>query len=452
VLVYFQTTENQNDTADPAYQSPVGGGLTYTLLDEVGVDTLIPWTDASPGYRLSGAMWTAPVGATPSAFTITGDPYSGSTLGDQDACACDITGLASATPVQHKTNGGHSPFPAILPGSVTLDAAPTPGNVVIVAFAAGVQTPGSAAAVPTAGTGKTFTQLHNEDAGFAHASLWYRVWDGTESNTITTSALSATNIGNWVAVAAEFPADNGPANVPPTVDAGADQTGLTGTQVTLTATAADTDGTIASYVWSQVSGAAVTLAGTGATRTFTPTAAGVRVFSVQAFDDDGAGSNVDTVTVITTSPPVTGGGTTPEQADADALAVVLAHLKAHPTVTGLFGTSVSGMTEGPWPHLTVTDGPGGDLRDGRWAHDQEIILEAHGNPSGTPGKAALKNMLFRAVAAVRELPDLPVLDPTAPVVSRVRSTGVLVWNPMANGQGVYTTSVMVSIHPPLVLP
>lgn len=284
-------------------------------------------------------------------------------------------------------------------------------------------------------------------------------WDGASGDVVFAGASARIAKQGTVAAGGnpsgfDFSVDVPPdLNAPPTVSAGADQLTTTGQQVTLTAAGADTDGTIATYVWTQVSGPAVTLAGAGASRTFTPTAPGVRIFSVQAFDDDGAASTADTVTVTTTSPPpVNIVGEAGTQADVDALSVVLAHLKAHVDVTALFGASLSGLIEGPWPHLMVTDGPGGDLREGRWSYEQEILFEVYGDPDGRPGKAALRNMAARVLAAIKELPDLPVTDPTQPVVSRVRPTGVHVWNPLSNGQGVYTTSVMVTVRPPRVLP
>lgn len=91
-------------------------------------------------------------------------------------------------------------------------------------------------------------------------------------------------------------------NNPPTVSAGLDQETVVGEPVSLTAVGVDTDGTVAGYLWTQTGGAAVVLAGGGASRTFTPASAGVRTFQVQAYDDDGDLSAPDSVTVITTAP------------------------------------------------------------------------------------------------------------------------------------------------------
>lgn len=97
------------------------------------------------------------------------------------------------------------------------------------------------------------------------------------------------------------PGSAAPVNALPTVNAGADQANVEpGATVTLTATATDTDGTISSYAWDQITGTPVTLAGTGATRTFTAphTLAGSTLeFRVTATDNSG-GTAQDTMYVM----------------------------------------------------------------------------------------------------------------------------------------------------------
>lgn len=90
-------------------------------------------------------------------------------------------------------------------------------------------------------------------------------------------------------------------NVAPTANAGPDQTVDSFATVTLTgAASSDSDGAIASYAWSQVSGTAVTLSGSGATRTFTAPAnsAGTSlVFGLTVTDNGGATSTQDNMAV-----------------------------------------------------------------------------------------------------------------------------------------------------------
>jgi hypothetical protein len=115
------------------------------------------------------------------------------------------------------------------------------------------------------------------------------------------SALSTEEIADLAGT--DVAASEPPENVPPTANAGPNQSVYVGQQVTLTGSGTDTDGTIASYAWTQTSGPAVTLAGAGANRTFTPTVAGSYVFALVVTDDDGAQSVPDAVTVTVTALP-----------------------------------------------------------------------------------------------------------------------------------------------------
>jgi hypothetical protein len=90
-------------------------------------------------------------------------------------------------------------------------------------------------------------------------------------------------------------------NAAPTANAGTDQVDVEPyTTVTLTGSGTDSDGTIASYAWTQTGGTTVTLSGTGTTRTFTAPAlmAGdTLTFTLVVTDNLGATSTADTVTV-----------------------------------------------------------------------------------------------------------------------------------------------------------
>ncbi len=78
-------------------------------------------------------------------------------------------------------------------------------------------------------------------------------------------------------------------NQAPTVNAGTDRTVATGATVSLTATASDSDGSIASWQWQQVSGSSVTLSGAStATLGFTaPASTGTLQFRVTVTDNLG---------------------------------------------------------------------------------------------------------------------------------------------------------------------
>jgi K+-transporting ATPase c subunit len=96
---------------------------------------------------------------------------------------------------------------------------------------------------------------------------------------------------------------DGPPNVPPTVNAGADQT-VTGTGLFLTGSASDPDGSVVSYAWSKVSGPSsydINSPNTPATGIsgLTP---GVYVFRLTATDNQGA-IGMDDVQITVYAPP-----------------------------------------------------------------------------------------------------------------------------------------------------
>jgi len=91
------------------------------------------------------------------------------------------------------------------------------------------------------------------------------------------------------------------ANQAPTANAGSDQTVVEESAVTLSGSGADSDGSIASYAWTQTDGISVTINNPdAATATFTaPTTAGQLTFQLVVTDDDRAtGSDTVTITVV----------------------------------------------------------------------------------------------------------------------------------------------------------
>lgn len=91
------------------------------------------------------------------------------------------------------------------------------------------------------------------------------------------------------------------ANTAPIADAGVDRTVEPWTLITLSGSASsDIDGTVTSYSWSQISGTAVSLSGSGSDRTFTAPgsiAGSTLVFGLIVTDDLGATSTQATVSI-----------------------------------------------------------------------------------------------------------------------------------------------------------
>ncbi|MFG2986258.1 hypothetical protein ACGFYQ_34240 [Streptomyces sp. NPDC048258] len=137
-----------------------------------------------------------------------------------------------------------------------------------------------------------------------------------------------------------------------------------------------------------------------------------------------------------------------ELASTDPVAEVLAWLQQHPKVAECLGGPgrVSGTAEAPWPHLRVTDGPGGDLRDLTWATSPEVTLEVYGDPGGWPGKAELRRLLLTCAVAARELPEAPHTG-GRPVISGVRPSGLLIWSPLVDEQPRWLLTLSVTLHP-----
>lgn len=136
----------------------------------------------------------------------------------------------------------------------------------------------------------------SEDAG-SYSGSFFRIGGGAQSTTVN---FATTYAGDLL-----FDIPSGPGNTVPTANAGVDQNVVIGSQVTLTGGGTDTDGSIVSYTWTQVSGPTVTLAGTGNVRTFTPSTVGTYVFGLRVTDNSGALSSQDTISVVVSEVPAT---------------------------------------------------------------------------------------------------------------------------------------------------
>jgi hypothetical protein len=100
---------------------------------------------------------------------------------------------------------------------------------------------------------------------------------------------------------------SGSSNIAPVANAGADNTITLPNNVTLVGSATDSDGTVATYAWSKLSGPGSFTITTpnAATTTVTGLAVGTYVFRLTATDDDGA-TSIDDVQVTVLTAPVGG--------------------------------------------------------------------------------------------------------------------------------------------------
>lgn len=135
-------------------------------------------------------------------------------------------------------------------------------------------------------------------------------------------------------------------------------------------------------------------------------------------------------------------------ARADPLPRLIDWLGNHPAVVAeLGGTGRVGLDNvPPYPRLRVVEVPGGSDRDLRWLIIKAIQIEAYGDLSGAPGKAALSRALYVALGALGELPDQAAPE-SAPIITSIRSSSAGSWSPEPSGQPRYVASVQVYVHP-----
>ena len=102
-------------------------------------------------------------------------------------------------------------------------------------------------------------------------------------------------------------------------------------------------------------------------------------------------------------------GAAADLAATDVVPLVTWWLGQHPAMTGVLGAAghIGMRNEAPWPCLMLTDTTAGSDGDLLRLVSPEIQLEAYGDLDGTPGKAALRAVLYTALGALRELADQP---------------------------------------------
>jgi hypothetical protein len=136
-------------------------------------------------------------------------------------------------------------------------------------------------------------------------------------------------------------------------------------------------------------------------------------------------------------------------ADADALAAVLACWQADPDVLALLGGDpdrIGGTDQPPYPRLRATATPAGSNGTVRWLVTTEIRVEAIGDLDGRPGSAALRELLFTALAAAADMPTRH--RPGFAVVTDVQSFGTG-QAPLPGAQPRWISTLSVTAHPPV---
>lgn len=209
-------------------------------------------------------------------------------------------------------------------------------------------------------------------------------------------------------------------NALPTVNAGADRSiTLPTNSLSITATANDADGTIASYAWSKVSGGTATLSGTTApTLSCSSLAEGSYVFRVTVTDNHG-GKKADDVAVTvnpsanvlptvsagadkTITLPTNSTSITATASDADGTIAAYAWTKisgGSATLTGQSAATLSmtGLAEGSYSfRITVTDNNGGQKSD-------DVTVTVNPKPSNNIApiaKAGLDKMITLPTRAI----------------------------------------------------
>ncbi|MFD3003694.1 PA14 domain-containing protein [Pontibacter toksunensis] len=135
--------------------------------------------------------------------------------------------------------------------------------------------------------------VHRENWGEDHLAVGWQLPDGALERPIPGSRLSPYSDGTTP-----------PPNLIPKADAGADRTiTLPTNSVSLAGSGSDSDGTVSSYSWSQVSGPSATLSGaSSATLTASNLLQGTYVFRLTVTDDDRATATDDATVTVNPAP------------------------------------------------------------------------------------------------------------------------------------------------------
>jgi hypothetical protein len=275
---------NQLPTANAGAAQTVDENTAVSLpgsgTDPDGTIASYAWTQTvGPAASLSGAntataTFTAPAVTTdtPLVFQLTVTDNDGGTANATvDVTVKNVNQLPTANAGAAQTVDENT--------AVSLSGSGTDSDGMIASYAW----------TQTAGPAVTLSSANTASAGFTAPNV--------AADTVLTFQLTVTdNDGGTSSTTTTVTVRN--VNVPPTANAGANQTVNEAVAVNLSGLGTDTDGTIASYAWIQTAGPAVTLSGANtATANFTAptvTANTTLTFRLTVTDNNGATGNATT--------------------------------------------------------------------------------------------------------------------------------------------------------------
>lgn len=136
-------------------------------------------------------------------------------------------------------------------------------------------------------------------------------------------------------------------------------------------------------------------------------------------------------------------------ADVDPVAFARAWLLESERLTDALGGGdrLRARNTPPYPMIRLTDPPGND-RTLRHLIAPVVQIEALGDPDGSPGKPALRRILYIALAELERLPERPVRAADKAVCTMVESTGGGGFVPLPpSDQPRYIATVRMYMHP-----
>ena len=254
------------------------------------------------------------------------------------------------------------------------------------------------------GTSKVLTGSGTDADGTIASYAWTQI-SGPNNSTLSNASAASVTVSNLIAGTYTYRltvTDNAGvtdsdyinvnvssiyANAVPTVNAGADKSiTLPANATSITASASDSDGTIASYNWTKVSGGTAALSGTStATLSASSMVEGSYVFRITVTDDDGASKSDDVSVIVNPAPnvlptvnagadksitlPANSTAITASASDSDGTITSYAWTKVSGGTATLSGATTaslaaSGLTQGSYTfRVTVTDDDGAQKSD-----------------------------------------------------------------------------------------